>query len=431
VGAIVVALLVGTPFVTRLVSSTGTPSLTAFPGQSINLDDGEKLTIPQGATSGNAAVTATYTSPDPWAGYSPASEQVTFSSTGTLVGRPVLSLPVTGSLAAAASEGALVVAYESNGGWKPYPQVVYSPKNHTIEAALTHFSTWRFWTADWAANLASITQSIGQWEGRRAAPPDCTASSTTLTRHAASTPSGDTSGLPVLGCVGKEPGRAQLDVELVNNRPYGLMLHYGGAAITSGTHAPPTTLVGVLQDAVGDYAARVSDSLYLPPLSSASVAVPETPKKKSVTFTITPTPATVLADALSMSVGPLAQKGATTAAVKWGQSVIAAAAAGPCAQFLATYPITSVPDQSTVMALLTSGTPECIKNILTLAARNDGTALAAGTTGVVATADSALDTIIDVGKWADVADKLGKVLDFIADNAIASLPGLGLDLVAL
>ena len=156
----------------------GQPSaetLTAFGGQSIRLSGGEKLTIPVGAISGNAPVTATYTDTHTWTGNTPASAEVTFHTTGKIIGKPVLSLPVSGPLQQAALAGALHVAFRSTapGGWTTYP-ATYDTQTHTMNATLTHFSTWRFWTWDWDSILADISQTVGQWEGRRATSvPDC------------------------------------------------------------------------------------------------------------------------------------------------------------------------------------------------------------------------------------------------------------------
>jgi hypothetical protein len=122
-------------------------ALSARGGQSITLAHGEKLTIPAGAITGNATVTASYTAAHAWAGNSPASAEVTFETTGRVVGKPVLSLPVAGLQERAAAAGLLYAASRSGapGGWTKYP-VTYDAATHTVNAILTHFSTWRFWT---------------------------------------------------------------------------------------------------------------------------------------------------------------------------------------------------------------------------------------------------------------------------------------------
>jgi hypothetical protein len=414
------------------VSSTRPPAssgLSARGGGSISLNEGEKLTIPVGAITGNAPVTATYTSAHSWAGNFPASDQVTFTSTGTIVGKPVLSLPVAADQATAAQDGALVVAYwsPSTSSWTSYP-AMYDPGTGTMRAVLSHFSTWRFWTRAWGSDLATISQAAGALEGRRATgTPDCGASAATPGWFRASAGITESPGQPVLGCVMGHQGSNDLDVVLVNNRPYGLMLSYGGATVTQAEHDGPVTLVDGLRDAIGDFAARTAGGLYLPPLSRASIEIVNTGQARNMTFTIAPTHATILADALDISLGPLIRKGASVAAAKWGRDVFAAAA-GSCTKFMTSFPVASLPDQSTVMSVLTSAAPECLKGIL-IAAAGGETAVQAGigdgTVTLISTAVGGLEKIISIGKWGDIEDKLGKVLDFVVDRAAIAVPELG------
>jgi Domain of unknown function (DUF4407) len=423
---LLIAALVIPNFATT--SSTGSPN-SASGGQSIRLNGGEKLTIPVGAITGNAPVTATYTAAHSWAGNSPASDEVTFTSTGTIAGKPMLSLPVAASQATAAQDGALVVAYwsPSTSTWTSYP-TTYDPMTRTMRAVLAHFSTWRFWTRDWGSDLATISQAAGALEGRRATgAPECDASAAVPSWYRTSTGIAESPSQPVLGCVMGHPGSNDLDVELVNNRPYGLMLSYGGATVTQAQHDGPVTLTDGLRDAIGDFAARAEGGLYLPPLSRASIEIINAGRARNLNFTITPTRATIVADALDISLGPLIRKGTSAAAAKWGRNVFAAAA-GSCTQFMTSFPVASIPDQSTVMSVLTSAAPECLKEILTAAAGSE-TAVRAGVgdgiVTLISTAADGLEKIISIGKWADIEDKLGKVLDFVIDRAAIAAPELG------
>ena len=434
-GTVVAAVMVIAALLIPNISSmgrTGVPASSgpsATGGHSIGLEGGEKLTIPVGAITGNAPVTAAYTTAHSWTGNTPASDEVTFTSTGTIVGKPVLSLPVAASQVTAAQDGALVAAYwsPSTSSWTPYPST-YDPGTRTMKAVLTHFSTWRFWTRDWNSDVAVISQAAGALEGRRATgAPDCSPSTAMPGWYRTSTGITESPGQPVLGCVTGHPGSNDLDVELVNNRPYGLMLNYGGASVTQAQHDSPVTLIDGLRDAIGDFAARAAGGLYLPPLSSASIEIVNTGQARNLTFTIVPTKATVLADALDISLGPLIRNSVSAAAAKWGRDVFAAAA-GSCTQFLTSFPVTSIPDQSTVMSVLTSEAPECLKDILTAAAGSEMAVKAGisdGTATLISTAVDGLEKIISIGKWADIEDKLGKVLDFIIDRAAAAAPELG------
>jgi hypothetical protein len=213
----------------------------------------------------------------------------------------------------------------------------------------------------------------------------------------------------------------------VNNRSYGLMLSYGGATVTQARHDGPVTLTDGLRDAIGDFAARATGSLYLPPLSRAAIEIINTGQARNLTFTITPTRATIVADALEISLGPLIRKGASAAARSGGRDVFAKAA-GSCTQFMTGFPVASIPDQSTVMSVLTSAAPECLKDILTAAAGSE-TAVRAGVgdgiVTLITTAADGLEKIISIGKWADIEDNLGKVLDFVIDRAAIAAPELG------
>jgi hypothetical protein len=428
VAAVALALFLLVPY---LHAGTGTPAPAAAVAQSINLPKGETLMVPVGSVTQNAKVTAAYSRSLPYPGNTPASREVTFSTAGKIVGRPVLALSVPPSETAAASEGALHVAYWSaaSDSWKDYP-ATYNPKTETMTATLTHLSTWSFWTWNWASDATDIAQTAAQWEGRRARGPDCGDSDSGPTWVQASTGVTDSGSAPVLACTEKGAGNV-LDVELVNNRPYGLMLHYNGATVRWGEHDGADSLAEGLADAIGDYAADRSDSLYLPPLSQASIGIADAGKAGKLSFTIVPTRATVLADTVALSLSPVIGKTTAAVAEKWGSGVFAEAA-GSCIPFLAGFPITSPPKQSTVMELLASEAPECLKNIL-VAAGGGKAAIEAGldsTAGaLLSNVVSGLEKLISLGKWADIEERLGKILDFAADN-IPGASDLGFSVLA-
>ena len=398
--------------------------------QTIALKGGEKLTVPAGAISGNAPVRAAYTTSAAWSGNAPASPEVTFTTTGRLVGKPVLSLEVSGALASAAASGALHLAFRSTapGGWTDYP-VTYNANNHTVTAALTHFSTWEFWTWDWDSILADISQTAGEWEGRRAtSAPDCSGGPATPSWYDTSAGISNEPGLVVRACVKGHTGNV-LDVEMVNNRPYGLILNYGGAAVQWGWHADPASATDALRDAIGDAAAHAAGGLYLPPLSSASVGIMDLGNGADHTFSITPMPATVLGDALDMTLNTASfiNDGVFAGAKKWGSDVFAAAASGACSQFLSGYTIAQIPDESTVMSWL-SGAPACIRDILAVAAHNEisqADGADQGTIDALAKVDSVFQQLVKADKVVSWENDAGNVLDFTVDQKAAAVPQLG------
>lgn len=134
---------------------TGNAEISLVGGQSHELGSGEKLTIPVGAITGNAPVVVTYEKGQSWSGNTPASQEIKLSTTGKIVGKPTLSLAVPKDERGIALSGALHIAFESpeSGDWIPY-QSYYDEAADDMVAVLSHFSTWRFWTLDWAASLA-------------------------------------------------------------------------------------------------------------------------------------------------------------------------------------------------------------------------------------------------------------------------------------
>src|SRR5262249_49136644 len=97
---------------------------------------------------------------------------------------------------------------------------------------------------------------------------------------------GDNSALAVHSCVEGHAGGI-LDMQLVNNRPYGLILNYGGATIKWGQHTAPHTFADALRNAIGDNTAHAIGGLYLPPLSRASIGIMGIGHNKHHNFTIT------------------------------------------------------------------------------------------------------------------------------------------------
>ena len=411
--------------------SDGTPQpQVPAAAQIIKLTSSEKLTVPAGAISGNAPVKAAYTTSAAWKGNTPASPEVTFMTTGQLVGKPTLSLNVTGALEKAAAAGALHLAFRSSApsGWTDYPSA-YDAANHTVTAALTHFSTWQFWTWDWDSILADFSQTAGDWEGRRSVSvPNCSTGPATPSWY--DTNAGISSGpsLVVRACVKGHAGDV-LDVEMVNNRPYGLMLNYGGAPVQWGWHAEPSSMTDALRDAIGDAAAHAAGGLYLPPLSAASVGITNLGNGTDHTFAITPTPATILADALDMTLNSFGfiNNGVFAGAKKWGSDVFAAAASGACAQFLTGYNIGQIPDKSTVMSWL-SGAPACIRNILAVAAHNEISQADGADQDMInklVKVDSAFEQLVAAAKVVNWENDAGNALDFAVDQRYAAVPHLG------
>ena len=110
-----------------------------------------------------------------------------------------------------------------------------------------------------------------------------------------------------------------------------------------------------------------------------------------------------------------------------GHDVFADAASGACAELLTGYQIASIPSESTVVNLLAKA-PDCIKDVLTIAARNEiaqGDDMDPATVTKLSSAVTNLENVIDVGQWATIENDLEDVLDYAVDQKDAAVPGLG------
>ncbi|WP_158264245.1 DUF4407 domain-containing protein [Amycolatopsis sp. CA-126428] len=213
--------------------------------QSMQLRDGMTLSVPRGSISGSTSVRASYPAPSPWQDHAPVSQPVELSTLGQVVGAPELSIPVPEQLQHAAAAGGLQLAFRSADptGWTTYP-ADYDTHTHRLSGRLTHFSTWQFWTWDWVGIGANVSQTLGQLTGRRSADqPQCDTH-----RHPKpawfNTAAGVTNdaAMVIRSCVQGHDGDDTLDVQIVNNRPYGMMLLYSGAPIAYGWHETATAL---------------------------------------------------------------------------------------------------------------------------------------------------------------------------------------------
>ncbi|MGN9920276.1 DUF4407 domain-containing protein [Micromonospora palomenae] len=394
-------------------------------GQSIALRDGLTLQIPEGAISTNAPVMASYRPSRPWAGHVPASATVEFSTRGKVVGKPQLRLPVPDGQQGAARSGELQLAFQSDdpSGWTQYP-VTYDAASNTVVGELTHFSTWQFWTWDWVNIGAEVSQTIGQWTGRRASEaPQCDPKKKTPAWYNTSAGITDQAAMVVRSCVQGHDGDDVLDVQLVNNRPYGLMLHYNGARVKWGWNEEADSLPNTFRDVIGDTAAG-SQGLYLPPLSRASVGIFNVGNGKNHVFSITPTAATVTADMFAMLAQRLLDSSINAAGKKWVHDVYGAAAAGSCSRLVVN---TDIMDKKAVYDLITGAGPKCIKDILTIAARNEirqGAGMDLKTIGKLSDGIGKMSGLMARG-LPELENKLGNLLDFTTDKLVAAVPRLG------
>ena len=129
-------------------------------------------------------------------------------------------------------------------------------------------STW--WNPlswDWGSISLRLDQRIGELRGARTGPAPCNGSGAPAWANVNVDNAAD---LPLRTCVESQAGNAV--VQIVNNRPYGVILTYG-APVAWGWHEQP-------DDAAGSIATSMADSLvapnelYLAPRKRGSVGVP-------------------------------------------------------------------------------------------------------------------------------------------------------------
>ncbi|ACV78329.1 DUF4407 domain-containing protein [Nakamurella multipartita] len=412
-------------------SASGHPDdrypLMSTSGQNLTLATSMNLFVPPGAISDNATVVATVAPQVDWVNHQPISTPVTLDTAGQIIdGSDLnLSLQLSDEQAAAAEQGLLQLAYQSDDPdhWTEYPST-YDPQTKTVSASLEHFSTWQFWEWDWPSLLGTFSQTVGEWAGRRSSEtPQCdTQNLPTPEWYRSSAGSESQPALVIRSCMQGHEGDDVLDVQIVNNRPYGMVLYYNGAQVQYGWHEEPKSLSEAFRNAIGDWSVR-NVGLYLPPLSRAAVGIAHLDPGQGHEFPILPSSATMTADLLAIVTDHGLDLPVNMAANKWVADMFAQAAAKDCAKILGGTAAAGVPDRSTIYNVLTEGGAQCIKGILTVAARD----VMASTGGIVNYDVVSLskkikltEGLVKATRWGELVNKLGNFFDFIVDANVAS-----------
>lgn len=187
------------------------------------------------------------------------------------------------------------------GLWRVVPARIN--RQHTmIIARIRHFSWWNPLTWDWAGLALRLDQRVGELRGARTGPAHCTSGVGTPGWADVTTNNG--SDLPLRTC--SEGQDDKVVVQIVNNRPYGVILRYG-APVAFGWHEHPG-------DAAGEIAMQFADQLvsrnelYIAPLKAASVGVPKGTWFNGL-FQASVTPKSIAADILTLALDKLDTKG--------------------------------------------------------------------------------------------------------------------------
>jgi hypothetical protein len=214
---------------------------------------------------------------------------------GRLVGPVTLRLPYRGRIDTHGMPLDLSVqlAYFDvrAGQWHVVPARV-NARRKTISAQITHFSWWNPFSWDWGSIALRLDQRVGELRGARTAPAKCVSGvpvpdwARTLTHNDAD--------IQLRTCAEGQDGKVV--VQIVNNRPYGVTLRYG-APVAWGWHQTPADSAGAVGSMMMDKLVTANE-LYVPPLSAASVGVPQGAWNYAE-FQAGPTQQTTFADVMS------------------------------------------------------------------------------------------------------------------------------------
>lgn len=242
----------------------------------VELGGGARLIIPPGAMAAGATVRASYKNPPKgeWGPLRPLAAPVELVSEppDAISGVLTLEFPV-GHASHPESGGEVGISTfdASTNSWTDHPSTYDSARQYVV-AQIAHFSWWNPFSWDWPSILARINQRVGEMVGKRApaarcerrqAPPGWATAFAGITKDGA---------IAVRACAEGEGD--VLAVELVNNRPYSMVLKYG-SGVKWGWHEKGDSAQDVLRNGLADRFVR-SDELYLPPRGRASVGILKT-----------------------------------------------------------------------------------------------------------------------------------------------------------
>lgn len=277
------------------------------------------LTLPAGAAPAGDVLAATSASP-PAGGWDrdtvPLRAPVHLTlSRGDLRRASLLSFAYNPALVPAGVSPAAIFGISTyqpgTNTWVPQT-VKVDHQHHLIVAIIRHFSWWEPWRWDWGR----ISQDVLSVLGKRTSPPACASGS--LPGYIQDVVTESDSDDPLYSCAENSDG--QLEVKLVNNRNYGMVMTFGAPVSYAHHDNGGDTLQALVSPLIDRTLGR--KQLYIPPLSGAEVVIPDT-RFTVATFKAGPTRATLFADLAQIAFGGVnvAQLGGayTKAAAACGQ----------------------------------------------------------------------------------------------------------------
>lgn len=280
--------------------------ITIVKGQTATMDlgGGANLIILPGVMSPGATVSATYQHRPggAWSYMTPTSApiQLIANPPNSIHGLLFLEFPVPVSKITPGVDPAEqfgISTYDATTKtWTPFDST-YDAARHMVIAEIPHFSWWNPFTWDFDSLFASVAQGFGQLTGARAGTAKCSGALPNWVKSLAGV--SNDADVAIHSC-GEAQGNV-LDIELVNNRPYGQILSYGNT-VKWGWHDGASSVTDAALDRFMD-ANMLPTQLYLPPLTRASVGIYQPRTTSNMIFHIGPTRISIGADFLFYLLG--------------------------------------------------------------------------------------------------------------------------------
>lgn len=238
------------------------------------LGGGAHLLIPAGAMTPGASVNASYRNP-PRGGrgdQSPLARPVKLVSNpaGALHGDMTLEFPVPPRHRGDGGFG--IATYDQiKKTWTPVP-AVFDAARYMVVAQIQHFSWWDPFSWDWVSIGARVNQRVGEVVGKRSSAATCSRGQPVPAWVSTLVGVTNDPAIALRDCA--EGDGDVLAVEISNNRPYSMYLHYG-SPVKWGWHEAGDSEQDRARNALGDRFAG-PDDLYIPPLGRASIGISKT-----------------------------------------------------------------------------------------------------------------------------------------------------------
>ncbi|WP_433615775.1 hypothetical protein ACQP2P_12675 [Dactylosporangium sp. CA-139114] len=287
-----------------LPADPGTVTVVAGQATTLQIGGGADLIIPPGAMTPGAKVSATYRGAPAGALDATASTwspiELIADPPDAIHGLLTLEFPVPVDKLPDGVDPAIAFGLSTydpaTKTWTPFA-ATYDEGRHMVVAQIPHFSWWAPWTWDFDGIWRDVAQGFGQLTGARSGPARCNGAAPDWVRSMVGI--GNGADIAIHSCVQAQSD--VLDVEMVNNRPYGQIMTYG-SGVKWGWHDEGDSVEDKARNAVVDHFVG-KNQLYIPPLGRASVGILKPAANSSSMWYIGPTALTVGTDLTFYALG--------------------------------------------------------------------------------------------------------------------------------